>query len=89
MREVCDGDDGPSGSDSLSSACGLLWRMLHAPRSEITSHYKMNEPRRVIIASPPAQYCEYSAEPAKCYEWMKTHLPTHYARIVDSGELYD
>ena len=39
-----------------------------------------------LSSSMCTQYCEYSANPSKCYEWMKTHLPTHYARIVEHGE---
>lgn len=31
------------------------------------------------------QYCEYSPEPAKCYEWLKTNLPEHYAQVEQSG----
>ena len=34
------------------------------------------------------QYCEYSPEPAKCYEWMKANLPLHYARVEQSGRRY-
>ena len=32
------------------------------------------------------QYCEYSADPSKCYEWMQVHLPAHYARLVEQSE---
>lgn len=33
------------------------------------------------------QYCEYGPDPARCYEWMKSNLPGHYARLVGGGML--
>ncbi|CAI8023264.1 Density-regulated protein homolog [Geodia barretti] len=33
------------------------------------------------VCSMPPEYCEYSADPSKCYEWMKVNLPDHYSRI--------
>lgn len=35
------------------------------------------------LCSMPPEYCEYGPDPPKCYEWMKTNLPTMYARLVE------
>ena len=32
------------------------------------------------------QYCEYSPNPSKCYEWMKANLPDCYTRLVERGK---
>ena len=33
---------------------------------------------------PVVQYCEFSPDPTKCYEWMRVNLPEHYSRIEAS-----
>lgn len=35
------------------------------------------------LCSMPPEYCEYGPDPPKCYEWMKTNLPTRYAQLVE------
>lgn len=36
------------------------------------------------VCTMPPEYCEYGPDPAKCYEWMKVHLPDDYSRLVEN-----
>ena len=78
-------------SDETSKKAGKIEYPLHVEYCGVcTLPPEVHNIIKVVFAtikiSAFLQYCEYGPDPAKCYEWMKEHLPEHYAKLVGGGK---